>query len=65
MTLKAPILFDLVIDFVKDVPEAIEVLSKKYQIEWALISNIGGVEMTMIQANQFYKFRTVFPHVQT
>jgi hypothetical protein len=30
MTLKAPILFDLVVDFVKDVPEAVEVLSKKF-----------------------------------
>jgi hypothetical protein len=51
MTLKAPILFDLVIDFVKDVPEAVEVLSKKYQIEEALIATIDTVEKTMIQAN--------------
>ncbi len=40
MTLKAPILFDLVIDFVKDVPEAVEVLSKKYKIDEALIASI-------------------------
>ena len=30
MTLKAPILFDLVLEFVKDMPEALEVLSKKF-----------------------------------
>ena len=48
MTLKAPILFDLVIDFVKDVPEAVEVLSKKYQIDEALIACIETVERTMI-----------------
>jgi hypothetical protein len=30
MTLKAPILFDHVFDFVKEIPEAVEVLSKKY-----------------------------------
>lgn len=33
MTLKAPILYDLVFDFVKDDPLAVEVLSKKFQIE--------------------------------
>lgn len=33
MTLKAPLLFDLVFDFVKDNAEAVEVLSKKYQID--------------------------------
>jgi hypothetical protein len=30
MTLKAPLLFDLVLDFVKGNAEAVEVLSKKY-----------------------------------
>jgi len=39
MTLKAPILFDVVFDFVKDIPEAVEVLSKKYQINFEIPLN--------------------------
>ena len=34
MTLKAPILFDLVFDFCKEIPEAVEVLSKKYEVPY-------------------------------
>lgn len=49
MTLKAPILFDLVFEFVKDIPEAVEVLSKKYFVEgeFPLLS----VEALMTRAN--------------
>jgi DnaJ-domain-containing protein 1 len=47
MTFKAPILFDLVAEFVKDMPEALEVLSKKYQIHYEGES----VFSLMIQAN--------------
>lgn len=47
MTFKAPILFDLVADFAKDMPEALEVLSKKYQIQ----HEGSSVFSLMIQAN--------------
>jgi hypothetical protein len=32
MTLKAPVLVDIVLEFCKEIPDAVEVLSKKYQI---------------------------------
>jgi len=47
MTLKAPILFDLVHEFSKDIPEALEVLSKKYHIT----TTCNSVENIMIKAN--------------
>ena len=37
MTFKAPILFDLVFEFVKDDVEAIEILSKKYLIDKTVV----------------------------
>jgi len=37
MTFKAPILFDLVFEFVKDDVEAIEILSKKYLIDRTVV----------------------------
>lgn len=40
MTLKAPILFELVIDFVRNVPEAVEVLSKKYIISDDIVDSV-------------------------
>ena len=32
MTLKAPVLVDIVLEFCIEIPDAVEVLSKKYQI---------------------------------
>lgn len=58
MTLKAPILFDVVFDFVKDIPEAVEVLSKKYQISLDIPLNCK--ESIMIRANQYYVFETIY-----
>jgi len=43
MTFKAPILFELVLDFVKDNVEAIEILSKKFAIETQIIHSIQGI----------------------
>ena len=51
MTLKAPLLFDLVFDYVKDNAEAVEVLSKKYEIDQQTIESFAGIESLMIRAN--------------
>ena len=56
ITLKAPILFDMVFEFVQDIPEAVEILSKKYLIDAKFIEEVSSIESLMIRANQFYLF---------